>query len=133
MDGATALFFRNRNDNRVGYILLPFSIAMYEDPLDYVRKGEAIAKRKKSSLVAIFTFLSGDLVTKLFGIKAAAALSRRVLIHATLSFSNVVGPVEEIEFYSHPMVYLAPGVYGHPHVSSPSENLVAIPTYLNLS
>lgn len=55
-----------------GYIRLPFAIAMYEDPLDYVRKGEAIAKRKKSSLEAIFTFLSGDLVTKLFGIKVCS-------------------------------------------------------------
>ncbi|OAY70126.1 O-acyltransferase WSD1, partial [Ananas comosus] len=98
-----------------GYIRLPFAIAMYEDPLDYVRKGEAIAKRKKSSLEAIFTFLSGDLVTKLFGIKAASAPSHRVLTHTTLSFSNVVRPVEEIEFYGHPMVYLAPSVYGHPY------------------
>lgn len=34
-----------------------------------------------------------------------------------MSFSNVVGPVDEISFYGHPMAYLAPSVYGHPHVS----------------
>ncbi|KAF3599804.1 hypothetical protein F2Q69_00035918 [Brassica cretica] len=32
-----------------------------------------------------------------------------------MSFSNMVGPIEEISFYGHPVTYMAPSVYGHPH------------------
>ncbi|KDO35831.1 hypothetical protein CISIN_1g047271mg, partial [Citrus sinensis] len=45
----------------------------------------------------------------------AAAIAHRVLSNTTMAFSNVVGPLEEISFYGHPMAYLAPSVYGHPH------------------
>jgi len=34
-----------------------------------------------------------------------------------MAFSNVPGPVEEISFYGHPVAFIAPSVYGHPHVS----------------
>ena len=34
-----------------------------------------------------------------------------------MCFSNVVGPMEEIGFYGHPMAFLAPSVYGQPQVS----------------
>ncbi|WZZ26974.1 hypothetical protein YC2023_010375 [Brassica napus] len=27
----------------------------------------------------------------------------------------MVGPIEEISFYGHPVTYMAPSVYGHPH------------------
>ena len=37
--------------------------------------------------------------------------------HTTMCFSNVVGPMEEIGFYGHPMAFLAPSVYGQPQVS----------------
>jgi hypothetical protein len=37
--------------------------------------------------------------------------------NTTLSFSNVAGPTEQVVFYGHPIVYIAPGSYGHPHVS----------------
>ncbi|KAJ6418804.1 hypothetical protein OIU84_002061 [Salix udensis] len=59
---------------------------------------------------------------QLFGAKqASAAMARRVVSNTTLAFSNVVGPVEEISFYGHPVAYIAPSVYGSPHVSSPSK------------
>jgi hypothetical protein len=38
--------------------------------------------------------------------------------HTTLSFSNMVGPTEQVLFCGNPIVYIAPGTYGHPHVSS---------------
>ncbi|XP_064959300.1 wax ester synthase/diacylglycerol acyltransferase 11-like [Musa acuminata AAA Group] len=100
--------------NLIGYIILPFEIFNHKDPLDYVRRGKAIADRKKNSLEAIFTYKSAELVVKCLGIKAAAKLCHRMLTHTTLSFSNMVGPVEEIEFFGHPLVYLAPSAYGHP-------------------
>ncbi|MQM16700.1 hypothetical protein Taro_049659 [Colocasia esculenta] len=101
--------------NWLGYIIIPFSISKREDPLEYMRVAKAIADRKKCSLEAIFTYASASLLVKIFGVKVACALSHRVLSHTSFSFSNVVGPVEEVAFFGHPMVYLAPSVHGHPH------------------
>lgn len=47
----------------------------------------------------------------------ASALSHSILTRTTMCFSNLVGPLEEIGYYGHPMAYLAPTSYGQPHVS----------------
>lgn len=60
--------------NLLGYIILPFSINDYKDPLDYIRMGQEIAKRKKNSLEAIFTYKSADLIVKCVGIKVCIVL-----------------------------------------------------------
>ncbi|KAJ3669456.1 hypothetical protein LUZ60_011406 [Juncus effusus] len=101
--------------NKLGYILLNMPIGSYDDPLDYVRKGSAVAKRKKNSFESILSYMTADLLMKLFGVKVTTYLSHRVLMHTTLSFSNIMGPQEEVCFYGHPIVYIAPSVYGHPH------------------
>ncbi|KAL6620670.1 hypothetical protein ACP70R_035809 [Stipagrostis hirtigluma subsp. patula] len=101
--------------NLIGYIVLPFHIAMHEDPLEYIRQGKRTAERKKRSLEAIFTYWSGNLIVKLLDIKAAAALCYGMFTNTTMSFSSMVGPVEKVQFYGHPIVYIAPSVYGHPH------------------
>ncbi|TVT97442.1 hypothetical protein EJB05_57323 [Eragrostis curvula] len=101
--------------NLIGYIILPFHIAMHDDPLEYIRRGKRTAERKKTSLEAVFTYWSGNLIVKLLGMKAAAALCYGMFTNTTLSFSSMVGPVEKVEFYGHPIVYIAPTVYGHPH------------------
>lgn len=49
--------------------------------------------------------------------QAAAALCYGMFTHTTLSFSNMVGPTEQVLFCGNPIVYIAPGTYGHPHVS----------------
>jgi hypothetical protein len=36
----------------------------------------------------------------------------------TVLFSNMIGPAEPIEFYGHPVAYIAPSNFGHPSVSS---------------
>lgn len=100
--------------NCLGYVVMPFPILKCKDPLEYIRKGKAIAERKKKSLEAFLTNKAAFWVVKLFGIKAAVTVCHRVLSHTTLSFSNLFGPVEEVGFYGHPMVYIAPSVYGHP-------------------
>ncbi|KAG2700728.1 hypothetical protein I3843_06G010300 [Carya illinoinensis] len=41
--------------NLIGYMFLPFTIALQDDPLDYVRKAKAAIDRKKLSLEPIFT------------------------------------------------------------------------------
>ncbi|CBI40536.3 unnamed protein product, partial [Vitis vinifera] len=100
--------------NWIGSMLLPFAIALYDDPLDYVRQTKATIDRKKHSHEAIFTCFIIKTVLKLFGAKVAAFLYHRVMNHTTMCFSNVVGPMEEIGFYGHPMAFLAPSVYGQP-------------------
>uniref|UniRef100_A0ACD5VK81 Uncharacterized protein n=1 Tax=Avena sativa TaxID=4498 RepID=A0ACD5VK81_AVESA len=101
--------------NRLGYMILPFHIAKHDDPLEYVRKATRVARRKKSSMESVFTFWSGSAVLKIFGIKAAASLCYGMMRNTTLSFSSVAGPTEQVVFYGHPIVYIAPSVYGHPH------------------
>ncbi|XP_012481071.1 wax ester synthase/diacylglycerol acyltransferase 11 isoform X1 [Gossypium raimondii] len=101
--------------NWIGYVLLPFTIAVREDPLDYVRNAKAIIDRKKRSLEAFCTFYIADWALNLFGIKAASALSHKVISRTTMCFSNMVGPVEEIGFCGHPMAFLAPSSYGQPY------------------
>ncbi|XP_059636114.1 wax ester synthase/diacylglycerol acyltransferase 11-like [Cornus florida] len=101
--------------NWIGYVLLPFTVALRDDPLDYVRVAKATVDRKKRTLEAIYTFSIAEIVLNFFGIKAASALSHKVITHTTMCFSNLVGPLEEIGFYGHPMAYLAPSSYGQPH------------------
>ncbi|VAH63244.1 unnamed protein product [Triticum turgidum subsp. durum] len=102
--------------NRLGYMILPFHIAMHDDdPLEYVRKATKVARRKKSSMESIFTYWSASMIMKIFGIKAAASLCYGMMRNTTLSFSNMAGPTEQVVFYGHPIVYIAPSVYGHPH------------------
>ncbi|XP_027330572.1 O-acyltransferase WSD1-like isoform X1 [Abrus precatorius] len=101
--------------NWMGYIILPFSISLHEDPLEYVRRAKATIDRKKHSLEAICSYACAKLVLNLFGVKVAAAITQRALFNTTMAFSNVPGPTEEISFYGHPLAYIAPSVYGHPH------------------
>ncbi|VAI20322.1 unnamed protein product [Triticum turgidum subsp. durum] len=56
--------------NQLGYILLPFHLAMHDDPLAYVRKAKKTVDRKKSSLEVIFTCKMGESFLKMFGLKA---------------------------------------------------------------
>ncbi|OVA00980.1 O-acyltransferase [Macleaya cordata] len=101
--------------NLLGYVLLPFTIALRNNPLDYVREAKATIDRKKNSYEALYTFLISEPILKFFGIKAAAALTHNIITHTTMSFSNLIGPQEEISFYGHPIAYLAPSTYGLPH------------------
>lgn len=55
--------------NWVGSVLLPFKIALRDDPLVYVKETKATSFRKKNSLEAIYTCYISKLILKLFGIK----------------------------------------------------------------
>lgn len=55
--------------NCIGFVLLPFTIALRDDPLDYVREAKATIDRKKRSLEALFTFSIAEVFLKLFGVK----------------------------------------------------------------
>ncbi|POO01188.1 O-acyltransferase [Trema orientale] len=104
--------------NLYGFILLPFTIALREDPLDYVREAKSTVDRKKHSYGIFCTYLLNKLVLKTLGIKAAATVSHRAAFNITTGFSNMVGPLEEISFYGHPLSYIAVAVYGFPRALS---------------
>ncbi|CAN6295050.1 unnamed protein product [Urochloa humidicola] len=100
--------------NRLGYIVLPFKIVKHDDPLDYVRDAKKTVDRKKHSFEAIATHLIAETVTKLFGIEVSTGLFHRMVSSTTVLFSNMIGPAEPIEFYGHPVTYIAPSNFGHP-------------------
>ncbi|KAL1824040.1 hypothetical protein ACET3Z_010818 [Daucus carota] len=100
--------------NLIGYVLLPITIALPDDPLDYVRKAKAIVDRKKLSFEALCSFSVGRVILELFGLKRTSYVMHKIISNTTMSFSNVVGPQEEISFYGHHLSYIAPSVYGQP-------------------
>jgi hypothetical protein len=55
--------------NQLGYIILPFHVAMHDDPLSYIYKAKKTLHRKKSSLELLFTCKTSEIFLKMFGIK----------------------------------------------------------------
>uniref|UniRef100_A0ACD5WLD3 Uncharacterized protein n=1 Tax=Avena sativa TaxID=4498 RepID=A0ACD5WLD3_AVESA len=100
--------------NQLGYIILPFHVAMLDDPLAYVRKAKKTLDRKKSSLEMLFTCKISELFLKMFGIKAGAFIFGRMFEHTTVAFSNMIGPTEPIELYGHPITFISSSAYGVP-------------------
>ena len=61
--------------NSIGYVLLPFSIGLRDDPLDYIRQAKSTVDRKKHSFEAFFSCFIAEIGLKLFGIKVRNYLS----------------------------------------------------------
>ncbi|KAK9060688.1 hypothetical protein SSX86_021394 [Deinandra increscens subsp. villosa] len=101
--------------NQIGYVLLPFTVGLKSNPLDYVKEAKAVIDQKKASLEPLFAYFVVDLVLKLFGIKAVGKLNHKVFFNTTLWFSNVPGPQQEVTFYGHDVTYIAPSCYGQPN------------------
>ncbi|KAL8097285.1 wax ester synthase/diacylglycerol acyltransferase 11-like isoform X1 [Apium graveolens] len=101
--------------NLFTFVLVPITIALLDDPLDYVRKAKAVVDRKKLSFEAIFYYSLNRFLLKFFGLKITAAHVYKILSNTTMAFSNIIGPQEEISFYGHHLSYIAPSTYGHPH------------------
>uniref|UniRef100_A0A8R7UYV2 O-acyltransferase WSD1 C-terminal domain-containing protein n=1 Tax=Triticum urartu TaxID=4572 RepID=A0A8R7UYV2_TRIUA len=100
--------------NKLGHIILPFYLAMHDDPLAYIRKAKKVLDRKKRSLEVIFTYKIGLIFTKVFGVKVGTSIFRCLFTRTTIVFSNMVGPAEQVELCGHPVAFLAPSVYGIP-------------------
>ncbi|KAK1556035.1 hypothetical protein Q3G72_034892 [Acer saccharum] len=96
--------------NRIGYLLFPFTIALRDDPLDYLREAKATMDRKKASLEASYSYFMAKYFLKFCGLKVATFPSQ-----TTLWFSNVTGPQEEVSFHGYPVAYVAPSCYGQPN------------------
>ncbi|XP_044959370.1 wax ester synthase/diacylglycerol acyltransferase 11-like [Hordeum vulgare subsp. vulgare] len=100
--------------NKLGYIILPFYLAMHEDPLAYIRKAKKVLDRKKRSLEVIFTYKVAQIFMKVFGVKVGTSIFRCLFARTTIVFSNMVGPAEQVELCGHPVAFIAPSVYGIP-------------------
>ncbi|KAL8148413.1 hypothetical protein AgCh_005687 [Apium graveolens] len=131
--------------NLVTSVVTPITVAVLDDPLDYVRKAKAVVDRKKLSFGPICSYSIGRFTLKYFGVKQLSAMCYKIASNTTMTFSNVVGPQEEISFYGHHLSYIAPSAYGHPqaltvHWQSYGEKIVfvltldpnVIPDYNNL-
>ncbi|CAA0824682.1 O-acyltransferase (WSD1-like) family protein [Striga hermonthica] len=115
--------------NIVGLVVFPLRISPEDDPLAYVRRAKATMDKKKLSLGHKVAFGFMKLMMLLFGSRVTARVSTRVFRNTTLSFSNVVGPREEITVFGHPLAYIAPSVFGYPqglviHYQSYADRLV---------
>ncbi|KAG2309548.1 hypothetical protein Bca52824_029296 [Brassica carinata] len=93
--------------NFVGLVIFPLWIRSEDNPLEYLRQAKATMDRKKLSLEAFNFYGVIKFTMKLFGEKVVQAISKRLFDHTTLTYSNVMGPDEEISIFDHPISYLA--------------------------
>uniref|UniRef100_F6I6D1 Uncharacterized protein n=1 Tax=Vitis vinifera TaxID=29760 RepID=F6I6D1_VITVI len=96
-------------------VLLPLSIALRDNPLDYIQKAKEAMDRKKASLEALYIHSMAKSIPNLFGTKTGSVLCLKVPSRTAIWFSNVVGPQEEIAFFGHPIAYIAPSCFGQPN------------------
>jgi hypothetical protein len=96
--------------NQIGYIVLPFHIAMHDDPLEFIRQGKKTADRKKRSLEAVFTYWSGNLVVKLLGIKVHFLLQfETTFSHLIYQCSVNLWTTKDTEFCLTPACFIGSG------------------------
>ncbi|KAL9250230.1 Wax ester synthase/diacylglycerol acyltransferase 11-like protein [Drosera capensis] len=94
--------------NVTSCIVIPLHVAMEKDPLEYVRKAKLVINKKKLSFDAKVTYYLILFGQKLLGLTLGARLMYGVASNATLMFSSVVGPAEEIDFCGHRVAYITP-------------------------
>ncbi|KAL3653626.1 hypothetical protein CASFOL_003307 [Castilleja foliolosa] len=100
--------------NIIGVALVPLSVDVQDEPLNYVRRAKASMDQKKLSLEPKCIYIIQKLLTNLFGIKIAGVLTNAIFWKTTLFLSNMVGPREEITLFGHPLSYIAPTISGFP-------------------
>lgn len=100
--------------NHMGYVILPVPLSTFENPLEYVHKAKSILDKKKLSLGAPFSYKGGTMLMKIMGPEMPTRLTLNCSFHTTLAFSNMSGPLEEIEFFGHPITHIIPTVAGQP-------------------
>ncbi|XAR59436.1 hypothetical protein NMG60_11015275 [Bertholletia excelsa] len=102
--------------NRFGLFLFPvYYQGSKVDPLQHLKRAKAMIDQKKQSLEAHFSYKLGDFAMSCFGPKMAARLNYRVVCNTTFTFSNVVGPGEEIIMAGNPVTYIRVSTSSLPH------------------
>lgn len=105
---------QSRWGNQVGYVLLPVPVRVCENPLEYAYEAKSINDKKKLSLGAKFSYRSGAMLMNLTGPELPTRCTYNCTSHTTLAFSNVFGPLEEIQLFGHPITHILPTVAGQP-------------------
>ncbi|EOA27012.1 hypothetical protein CARUB_v10023110mg [Capsella rubella] len=100
--------------NFVGFVMFPLWIRSEDDSLEYVRRAKSIMDIKKLSMESLLCYGLIKFTMRIFGEQATESLIKRIFNHTTLTFSNVLGPDEEISFFDHPMSYIAASALGGP-------------------
>jgi len=84
------------------------------------------------AILILHRILIPDRVCENLFVQAAAALCYGMFAHTTLSFSNMIGPTEQVLFCGNPILYIAPGTYGHPHVKFFPCSISSVPSVVVL-
>ncbi|CAN8287216.1 unnamed protein product [Cochlearia groenlandica] len=100
--------------NFVGLVIFPLWVKSEDDPLEYIRRAKNTMDRKKLSLESLLGYGLIKFSMKIFGKKIVQSVTKRLFGHTTLSYSNVMGPKEEISFFDHPMSYVTASAIGGP-------------------
>ncbi|KAH9314255.1 hypothetical protein KI387_022882, partial [Taxus chinensis] len=90
--------------NKLGFWLFPLPIIHYDDPLQYSRVTTVSSRLKKLSLEASMTFA----VAKYLPTKLVAYVTSKLAVNCTLGFSNVMGPVDEVQYGDNPITHIIP-------------------------
>ncbi|XP_056860851.1 wax ester synthase/diacylglycerol acyltransferase 3-like isoform X2 [Raphanus sativus] len=100
--------------NFVGIVIFPLWVRCEDDPLEYVRKAKSTMDMKRISMEALILYGLVKCIMKIFGVKAAENIVKRVFGHTTLTFSSVMGPKEEVSLFDHPISYVTATASGGP-------------------
>ena len=75
--------------NRLGYIILPFHLAMHDDPLEYIRKAKRVIVRKKNSLEVIIIHMAIEIIFKILGPKVRHTYGKIFILYAGMLLINI--------------------------------------------
>ncbi|XP_050210592.1 wax ester synthase/diacylglycerol acyltransferase 11-like isoform X2 [Mercurialis annua] len=96
--------------NYIAYLLFPFTIALRDNPLDYVRDAKLNSDRKKASLEAKCIYFMARLLLKFYPTMTCGFPTQ-----TSICYSNVPGPQEQISFCGYPLAFIAPSCCGQPN------------------
>ncbi|KAH7533361.1 hypothetical protein FEM48_Zijuj04G0122700 [Ziziphus jujuba var. spinosa] len=101
--------------NRFSFLHVPIPhFSECSDPLDFVFYSQKIIERKRRSFAVLVTSRLLEIMHKLKGYEAVARYIHSTLSNASMTISNIIGPVEQMALANHPVKGLYYTVAGSP-------------------
>ncbi|XP_057821672.2 wax ester synthase/diacylglycerol acyltransferase 7 isoform X1 [Cryptomeria japonica] len=97
--------------NKLGFWMIPFPTFHYGDPLQYCRVTKMMSRLKKLSFEASLIYA----ITKHMPTKLVAYICTKLAESTTLGISNVMGPVEQIQYGDNPITHIIPTAHLNYH------------------
>ncbi|KAF3444105.1 hypothetical protein FNV43_RR13795 [Rhamnella rubrinervis] len=97
------------------HIAIP-KLHQVSNPLDFIYLAQKIIKRKKNSLAVYFIGMLLNIVKKFKGHEGGGRYFYNTLRNASMTISNMIGPVEKMDLANHPITGLYFMVVGTPEV-----------------